>query len=710
MDIQHQADEAEGGQDIQEDDSAPSVTEPSTFINPYRISPLDIPELLERIFTYVDTTTLVTSVPLVCRQWFLVNRNRSNRVFEWVNSFSDPNVDKDLQRLQKADTLCCRLCRRWLPPAAMEIDEKLWNAVRGNHMARVIAQRKPLLRRQFQVMFGSDGGGNVLDISNGGGDGSGAVDVQSPELRQLILEGFVTMDLLSDRFMPFLPSLRILKIHATHNSNSVFSVALIMMALPCLEKLHFQHTGAMNALELSGQWIEDYATGRTPLSRVRLRSLVIINAWLPQASLEDFLAISPDLKELKLMLLQYPYKSGPFYDPARLLCHLQKLSLDLRAFHFSDRSSLSNPNLERELNFGLCPQATDWTFRGTQFTPDIIRSLDRLPNVLTTLELLGECKYLHDYLCESPFLLHLKAPLTDMPIRNLDLHMNGGDTGLVSESVLPPSRIWACQGLRTLQLLLRGCGGSTGSSFSSPSPSLRNNNTNKNSLIVFGYISRVCPLLQVLEIYGPEVQMDDHIDPSTHRINLDLASGFCLLVRLRHLRRLQIGASDPHKPTDLGLKSVDVDWMLPSGYTEQKRQERQVVIDGLEEIIQEDIRNHAAGVSYIPQVSEVDNRPVSIPGVEAELAQQLSHLGHWMDVKVMLEEMNAATEGYVCWPELEEVSIYYQRYRGLSLEREVDRLLSPVPVKVEWSRSPLKTLPGLPITFTATVTGIAESD
>ncbi|KAG0200694.1 hypothetical protein BGX33_010839 [Mortierella sp. NVP41] len=635
MGIQHQADEAEGGQDIQEDDSAPSVTEPSTFINPYRISPLDIPELLERIFTYVDTTTLVTSVPLVCRQWFLVNRNRSNRVFEWVNSFSDPNVDKDLQRLQKADTLCCRLCRRWLPPAAMEIDEKLWNAIRGNHMARVIAQRKPLLRRQFQVMFGSDGGGNVLDISNGGGDGSGAVDVQSPELRQLILEGFVTMDLLSDRFMPFLPSLRILKIHATHNSNSVFSVALIMMALPCLEKLHFQHTGAMNALELSGQWIEDYATGRTPLSRVRLRSLVIINAWLPQASLEDFLAISPDLKELKLMLLQYPYKSGPFYDPARLLCHLQKLSLDLRAFHFSDRSSLSNPNLERELNFGL-------------FHAGHYQVARQAAQCTATLELLGECKYLHDYLCESPFLLHLKAPLTDMPIRNLDLHMNGGDTGLVSESVL--------------------------------------------------------------EIYGPEVQMDDHIDPSTHRINLDLASGFCLLVRLRHLRRLQIGASDPHKPMDLGLKSVDVDWMLPSGYTEQKRQERQVVIDGFEEIIQEDIRNHAAGVSYIPQVSEADNRPVSIPGVEAELAQQLSHLGHWMDVKVMLEEMNAATEGYVCWPELEEVSIYYQRYRGLSLEREVDRLLSPVPVKVEWSRSPLKTLPGLPITFTATVTGIAESD
>lgn len=154
------------------------------------------------------------------------------------------------------------------------------------------------------------------------------------------------------------------------------------------------------------------------------------------------------------MLLQYPYKLGPYYSPTRLLHHIRCLSLDLWSFHYSDRSSLSDPVLECQLNLELCSQATTRTFRGTQFTPDISKALDRLPNVLTTLELMGECIYLHDYLCESPFLVHLKAPLTDMPIQHLDIHVSGSTRPALERATSP--RIWTCQGLRTLQLLFRG--------------------------------------------------------------------------------------------------------------------------------------------------------------------------------------------------------------------------------------------------------------
>ncbi|KAF9548669.1 hypothetical protein EC957_005908 [Mortierella hygrophila] len=421
----------------------------------------------------------------------------------------------------------------------------------------------------------------------------------------------------------------------------------------------------MNAVELPGAWTEE-STGLAKLTRHRLRSLVIINAWIPQASLEDFLAISPQLRELKLVLLQYPYKPGPYYDPARLLRHIRGLSLDLGNFHFSDKSSLSNPVLERQLNLEVCPQATNRIFRGGHFTQDVFRALDLLPNVLTTLELLGACTFLHEYLCESPFLVHLKAPLTDMPIQHLVIHTSENSQPRTSERGDSHLKVWACRGLRTLQLLFRG-----GTSC------IRDGN--KNSMIVFGYISRVCPLLQVLEIYGPDVQTDEWVNPSNHRIHLDLSSGLVLLARLRCLRRLLIGASDAHRPTHLGLKRVDVDWMVAPGYSEERRQARQAVMDSWEVGIQDDVKNYETGVAIIPQVSSNCNHQDPSVAGGSELTYHLRHLGQRVDVILMLEELHAAGVGYVVWPELEEVSFYCQRYRGLSLDQEVDRLLSPPP-------------------------------
>ncbi|KAF9124744.1 hypothetical protein BGW39_007926 [Mortierella sp. 14UC] len=597
------------------------------------ISPINIPELLEHIFVFVDTKTLTTSVPLVSRQWFLISRSRSNRVFEWINSLADPNVDKAISRLQTADTLCCRLSEPWLKLNASTLDAKLWRAIEDNYIARHFI---PKDTTGFRIFRRSTVAASERSIARGG-----ALGLKSPELRQLLLEGFITMQMLSEHFTRYFDSLRILKIHTTHGSKNEFHVKDIMHALPSLETLHLQHTGPMNALQLPGSWIE-CSEESSPRTRHRLRSLIIINAWLPQASLEDFLSISPHLKELKLVLLQYPYKPGPFYDPKRLLRHIRDLSLDLTSFHYSDKSSLSDPVMERQLNFELCPQATHRTFRGAQFTPEVLRILDSLPNVLTTLELLGECKYLHEYLCESPFLVHLKAPLTDMPIQNLDIHMSGNTR---------PPRIWACRGLRSLQLLFR-------------SGNVSLSDGEKNSRIIFGYISRVCPLLQVLEIYGSEVQMDDVINTSPHRMSLELLSGLVLLSRLRRLRRLQIGTSDPHKPVHLDLQAIDIDWMVPSGHTLEKRQKRQAVMDAWEGCIWADVKDHETGVSSISQVVTSEARQ-DLAGATPELEHRLRNLGHKMDVKLMLEEMHLTGSGYVCWPELEEVD-FHQFYRALA--------------------------------------------
>lgn len=186
--------------------------------------------------------------------------------------------------------------------------------------------------------------------------------------------------------------------------------------------------------------------------------------------------------------------------------------------------------------------------------------------------------------------------------------------------------------------------------------------------------------------------MDDWINPSVHRVELGLSSGLVLLARLRHLRRLQIRIGDPHKPVHLSLRSVDIDWMVASGYSEERRQERQVVMDSWNTEIQDDVKEHETGVAFISQVS-IDNSRLDISRAEPELTHQLRHLGHRVNVVSMLEEMHSAKTGYIVWPKMEEASFYYPRHRGLALTQDVDRLLSPPPPPSIESKSPTTPQP-----------------
>ncbi|KAG0363108.1 hypothetical protein BGZ54_008320 [Gamsiella multidivaricata] len=203
-------------------------------------------------------------------------------------------------------------------------------------------------------------------------------------------------------------------------------------------------------------------------------------------------------------------------------------------------------------------------------------------NHLTSLEITPSSDWtprwgnaLHEFLCDSPSLEHLRAGSIAYYIENLDLNgvlpdqeeyhqllqddSDGVDDSNPSSSTKPspqiPSsrRVWACQNLKTLHLEFTrrrhlqhnnafrssyadpSASASSSSTHSSTSGNLSSitvlENSPKLSRIVFGYISRFCPRLQDLLIRG-------------YRLNMTLQGGFCLLTRLRELKKVAISQYD----------------------------------------------------------------------------------------------------------------------------------------------------------------------
>ncbi|KAG0273734.1 hypothetical protein BGZ95_010476 [Linnemannia exigua] len=224
-------------------------------------------------------------------------------------------------------------------------------------------------------------------------------------------------------------------------------------------------------------------------------------------------------------------------------------------------------------------------------------------NHLTSLEILPMTDWtprwgnaLHEFLCDSPLLEHLRAGSISYYIENLDINglLPGADDSSLDqesddddnnhnrddhdqESVNsrstferryfdPPSssrralRVWACRNLKTLHLEfsrerpksrpngVRPISSYTATtstshhsistrpaSTSSASSSMvpLADNSPRLSRIVYGYISRFCPNLQDLLIRA-------------YRLNMTLRGGFALLTRLHKLKRVAISQYDCH--------------------------------------------------------------------------------------------------------------------------------------------------------------------
>ncbi|KAG0289639.1 hypothetical protein BGZ96_006833, partial [Linnemannia gamsii] len=554
-------------------------------------------------------------------------------------------------------------------------------------------------------------------------------------LKELRLQGYMNLSYLKVVLpaMAHLTSLEIWTVHIGY-----LSMLDVLESCPLLQRLCID-SSAPTGRALTGLWFTpariNPRNGQTrKQAPLALRSLVLRNVSVPQSCLETLITLTPHLRELVLVIKEFlhaQYRSGDAIatavanvEAARRIRELVKLHHPgtLRSFFFSPPYSVSTFSTDTIQDWIQDSPAShsnlDWTFEGPELTPHIITHITSLvPNTITTLHILGACPDLHNYLCASPHLLHLMAPKSAILVEHLDIHFRStqgyptlplpplpstaitATTTVASGSYNQLPKIWACRRLKTLHIAVF-----------SPLP------TAPFSRLVFGYISRVCPKLQDLEIHGPEYldQFNEvwTTEDAHGRICVRLGSGLCLLSRLKDLERLVVGTVDSFVLRDFGgssgchengdgegwdagsedeeyVMAVEFDWMVPAGHSTDRRNARnawisaptskgcwkkKLEVEEADEVIRR--KNHKKFL--IDQGKDIKvQQGAASENEDTELTKSLQDIGLLRDVKQMLEEMDKdanAKDEYKCWPHLLRLSIYQENMFGLQPEAEIRRI------------------------------------
>lgn len=295
-------------------------------------------------------------------------------------------------------------------------------------------------------------------------------------------------------------------------------------------------------------------------------------------------------------------------------------------------------------------------------TPELCRQLAHVQNTITYLEIAclprsGMDIYviknawhsraseiglvhsgLHTFLCSAPLLLHLKTDLVWCSAEWLDLFpesnlhsfkhtadaagRNSDRSGVSNTTTDRSPRVWACRDLQTLVLSFTLSDGNHGRQLTAPA-----------SRVVFGYLSRVCPKLKQLYI-------------GLGDLALDIASGLCLLSRMKRLEVVVVRMSGGARP--VWLERLDLSWMAkypPSPWRKLFRRWEYKKWDQTLKDEEELIRRREAYLR--PSSSSV----INTQSFDMTFVYPLVHLGTLTDVKKCLDEM--ADKGqYQCWPRL----------------------------------------------------------
>ncbi|KAF9548682.1 hypothetical protein EC957_005921 [Mortierella hygrophila] len=715
----------------------------------FPLSALEIPEIMANIFEYLDDEEANRTLILVCRKWYVWNRNRIFRDLYWNSDQTQEELEGEvLPRLGCGlgpNRLFCHIRVRYGDSdSALEKWRQLvaalaWADPVMRHVRAIEDAQRQDAQRQDAQREGDErsGGGEEESSMERDADEDSAVDVvgaarqegssgaeddRNRVIRHLTITGIVQFDSHMWQILSGLSHLVSLTVKV--DSCGWVSMHNILNSCLHLENLHLETTTWVsipgrnwlvgedeeedeeedddNRLSLlEGQPVRQRRLQAGPLA---LRSLVLRNAQFHQPALEAFLSFVPLLYRIQVAVW-LPYLSRPTQGDRERLYQLVRTHCPLiRVFHFSYQGLHVIRTTPEDMDpvFDLCPRMTDWMVSAVHFTTTLI---ERLPqDVLTTLEIIGA-----------------DSPRTRFPYEHMDIHLRsteefphtGGVRGIgyggvehqsVRDVATAVSKVWACRGLLTLKLAISHM-----------------SNQPQASRIVFGYISRVCPRLQDLEICGPEgVRMDRKIRPTP--MCMALEGGFCLLSRLKRLERLCVGIV----MLDLKLKDVDLAWikgesggsgsggggeaegLLLSGAKVRPRRGSTASIKSIKKgwntLLRREKERELVRVQNFER--SVDNSPgegghKDVSGGnkavaarseqdDTDLEQSLEHLGLLEDVVMLLKEIEATsnnnttpTLGNKCWPDMRRMSVYSGNSLGECLDREYERLVRVPEQKVK---------------------------
>ncbi|KAG0216134.1 hypothetical protein BGX33_000471 [Mortierella sp. NVP41] len=645
--------------------SLPHTTGSSTTL-----SPLDLPEVLDLIFSYLDEYTLRHTALLVCRQWLQMNQERVTREVVWDFRWNGTaKLDSVLPKVLGADRL-----------------EFIVVGDEANSIFNFPNRPAQKLMTTYLQLYQDGGGEEVIPKKRGQYSFGIRRNFQQHQLHSIFYHPLKELEAVFYRFardeynlFPYPKSLTTLKIEMGYSLESNFSLQFILKALPLLEYFHGVKGGGWH---IAGPWVPpDHGRQQT----LRLRALELYYPSFHQADLEQLLMVTPRLKTLKLVGVMGGRpedatlgKVKPDYNRMQLFHHLKALSFTLDMLHFSLFTPMPEDSMDdtddddngdnegfNQMARELCPNLTEWSLWSPKTTSTLLKELETMPNVVTTLEvfwvnsmMLGRnpCKYknqwstprlIHQYLCASPHLLHLRTMRMQYMIGGMDLHRRSEFRQLSPvhsygwtedpESIRPG--IWACRKLRVLHMEIHDHDNVQISSA-------------VNSRIIFGYLSRVCPKLEEIDIRAPyQCFLSRTSSPYSPGMCTQLEGGLCLLSRLPDLRKLRVCSEALVEA--FGCGKVDLVWMTPAGNSRKERKRRQSVIAtwGVKLEIEQTLEAERlqSGVAREPLLAS-DEIPT-----DAEILDQLKDLGRLSEVKAVLEAMDV--DGFRCLKRLTQLSL-----------------------------------------------------
>ncbi|KAF9906062.1 hypothetical protein EC991_001070 [Linnemannia zychae] len=444
------------------------------------------------------------------------------------------------------------------------------------------------------------------------------------------------------------------------------------------------HVGSGAQFEMFGEWLPFPPDQQQPLP---LQYLNLEGAYLKQVKLENFLQFTPRLTNLQLSNLSIKGISAitenARYDCKHLIKCIKRHKVPLETFHFSVYESygqLRDCLVDEELFRSICQDAREWTFATGDLTPQLFRNIGYLPNTITTLNMVNRDtafnssnSKLHQFLCSSPQLLHLRILRTAYHLPYLDLNcrmpiilVGRPPFTLNAELARKPSHsVWACRRLQTLHI-----------SFSIP----RGNRPFTEAVysrIAFGYIAKVCPELRELKIEPPTSRR------GSQGLLYNLAGGFCLLAGLRHLEVLHLELDIKGNICRIGQHELD--WMtLPqrTKSTERSREERsKIVAQWRGELLAEANKDKKRMAKQ--QLNEFPKTEANTLGwkyCDDELRSKLYQVGLLSDVKTMVERIDSSSEQeqeFKCWPYMQRIGFgLFSEFGSVSAKQELKRLFS----------------------------------
>ncbi|KAG0058192.1 hypothetical protein BGZ90_005080 [Linnemannia elongata] len=451
-------------------------------------------------------------------------------------------------------------------------------------------------------------------------------------------------DIRSGRVMlvlPLMPSLTRLKIRTIDGFfDDHIQIERIMRDCKHLESLHISRIDGRE--QLPGPWVPLVPSSTVKkgfsFSSVSLKSLVLERVSFKQVALETFLEHGPSLKELRIFgaAIQGKYV---LFDTVGLAGLLRRLSLPLESFH------ISTANRTRDSDLLLYHNSQRRTLWSNEFTIYDLRK-NQVHNNLTTLELVpkyGFVEYdnpqlaLHNYLCSSPHLLHLKAPETCYPIAHMDLH--GRHTKLLARPEVRrqgkayPKMVSFPPGsgsVRTSRLSTSGSSLPTDETRWRRSPFRKLPESHSGTSPASVPIYATSPWVMV-HIVQTQPKVAKRFSPHS------TLGGFCLLGRLKHLERIEIGRFTERAV----LLPQNFEWMHESGRTEDKKAERRALLENTWKSLRlmSHIRKSVAAAADV-YANTGPGVQFDWTAVDPVLMEELRYLGWPVEVQAIFDELD----------------------------------------------------------------------